>query len=237
MAPEEINIYCDESCHLQNDKQKVMVWGGIICEKNKKDEVYKRIREIKTKHKLKKTYEIKWTKVSKNKLNFYYDLIDYFFDNSDLSFRGVLVPNKEILNFADSNEFNKFYYKMYYVMLKTIFKPNYIYNIFIDKKDTNGKEKIDILKYWLEKKLSYQYMLKRNLINKIQEVDSNQVELVQLSDLFLGAISYVNRNLESSLPKKRIIERINQRGYILTKSTLLREEKFNLFKWHNEDIE
>ena len=30
----EYNIYCDESCHLENDGEKYMVLGGIICEKN-----------------------------------------------------------------------------------------------------------------------------------------------------------------------------------------------------------
>lgn len=25
------NIYCDESCHLEHDRQKAMVLGGIWC--------------------------------------------------------------------------------------------------------------------------------------------------------------------------------------------------------------
>ena len=76
MVSNEINIYCDESCHLQNDKQKVMVWGGIICPCNKTKEIFKRIREIKYKHLKNNQFEIKWTKVSSSKLNFYLDIID-----------------------------------------------------------------------------------------------------------------------------------------------------------------
>ena len=26
-----INIYCDESCHLENDKHTSMVLGGVSC--------------------------------------------------------------------------------------------------------------------------------------------------------------------------------------------------------------
>lgn len=233
---EEINIYCDESCHLQNDGQKVMVWGGIICPKNKTRDIFKKIREFKTKHNFKKGYEIKWTKVSQSKLNFYYDLIDYFFENSNLTFRGLIVPNKDVLSFSSVDDFNDFYYKMYYTMLKTIFKQDDEYNVYLDIKDKNGKEKINTLHYWLERKLSNQYSLKRNLIKNIQEVDSKQVELIQLADLLIGAISYTNRQFETCVAKKRIVERINEHGYTLMKSTLLREEKFNLFRWHKEDI-
>ncbi len=241
MESSEINIYCDESCHLQNDKQKVMVWGGIICPNNKTKEIFKRIREIKQKYNLKNKYveknrfEMKWTKVSSGKLNFYIDVIDYFFDNSDLTFRSLFVPNKDSLKFNNTEEFDEFYYKMYYTMLKTVFKPYNTYNIYLDIKDTNGSKKIEKLKECLEKKLSQQYSFKGKIINKIQEVKSHQVELVQLSDLIIGAISYENRQKTTSIAKKRIISRINERGYILTKSTLLREEKFNLFRWNGNE--
>lgn len=240
MLSEEINIYCDESCHLQNDRQKVMVWGGIICPKNKVKEISKRIREIKIKHNLRNKFnknnrfEIKWTKVSNSKLEFYIDIIDYFFDNSYLFFRGLFIPNKDILNFKSPEEFDEFYYKMYYIMLKTIFKPDCHYNIYLDIKDTRGSQKIEKLKECLEKNLYNQYSFKGKIINKIQEVKSHQVELVQLSDLIIGAISYINRQKDTSVAKKKLISRINERGYTLTKSTLLREDKFNLFRWNGD---
>ena len=28
-----INIYCDESCHLEHDDSDIMVLGGISCDK------------------------------------------------------------------------------------------------------------------------------------------------------------------------------------------------------------
>ena len=30
------NIYCDESCHLEHDRQKAMVLGGIWCPYDKR---------------------------------------------------------------------------------------------------------------------------------------------------------------------------------------------------------
>lgn len=41
------NIYCDESCHLQNDHQQVMVLGAIWCPLEKTREIAVRLREIK----------------------------------------------------------------------------------------------------------------------------------------------------------------------------------------------
>ena len=29
------NVYCDESCHLQNDGNDIMVIGGVFCSKTK----------------------------------------------------------------------------------------------------------------------------------------------------------------------------------------------------------
>ena len=34
------NIYCDESCHLEHDGEKVMLIGGVWCPSNKKDEIF-----------------------------------------------------------------------------------------------------------------------------------------------------------------------------------------------------
>lgn len=41
-----INIYCDESCHLEHDKQKVMAIGGIACPNYAKFNVYKDIKKL-----------------------------------------------------------------------------------------------------------------------------------------------------------------------------------------------
>ena len=54
-----INIYCDESCHLEHDKQKVMAIGGIACPNYAKFNVYKDIKKIKEKHSIMSYQEIK----------------------------------------------------------------------------------------------------------------------------------------------------------------------------------
>jgi hypothetical protein len=102
---ETVNIYCDESCHLQNDGEAVMAIGAVYCPAAKKKEIFERLFEFKQKHDLipkhKKNekdnrayYELKWNKVSKSKLEYYKDVINYFFDDDDLHFRSLIVANK-----------------------------------------------------------------------------------------------------------------------------------------------
>lgn len=227
---EIFNIYCDESCHLENDKQKSMTLGAIWCPYNKKDSIFKRLREIKTEHGLSPTFELKWNKVSMAKFNFYKDILNYFFDNSDLHFRVLVVPDKSVLEHEKFQQtHDRFYYKMYFDMLKTIFAPNSSYNIYIDIKDTVGAHKVQELHNVL---CNNHYDFSRDVIKRVQQVRSDEVELIALADFFTGAISYLYRGLTTSEAKLSLIQKIKEKsGYKLDRSTLYKEDKFNLFIW------
>ena len=236
------NIYCDESCHLENDKESnVMVLGAVWCPESRVKEIFERIREIKLKHGLKPKFqkdgsrhipefEIKWNKVSMTKINFYKELIDFFFDDDDLHFRVLIVPNKNELNHESfCQNHDTFYYKMYFDMLKVILNPENTHNIYLDIKDTRSNEKVIHLQDVLR---NNHYDYQKKIIKKIQQVRSHEVELVQLADLLIGAISYLHRGLSGNKAKLELIRRIKQRsGYTLILSTLLKESKFNIFVW------
>ena len=180
----EYNIYCDESCHLENERSKVMVLGATWCSENVKNKVFSRIREIKAKYGFKPEFEIKWNKVSSARCDFYKELIDYFFDNDDLHFRGLVVPDKTLLNHNFFNQdHNTFYYKMYFDLLKVILSPDCAYNIYIDIKDTKGQEKVLKLQSVL---LNNHYDYQSMIVRKIQQVQSHEVELLQITDLLCG---------------------------------------------------
>ncbi len=80
---ERFNIYCDESCHLEHDRQPAMVLGAVWCPTVEAHGIARRVREIKRKYKIHPKFEIKWVKASAARLAFYEDLIDYFFDDDD----------------------------------------------------------------------------------------------------------------------------------------------------------
>ena len=84
---ETINVYCDESCHLENDKKKNMILGCVFCKEDLVKSISKRIKEIKTDHNVNPSSEIKWTKVSPCKHELYKDIINYFFDDETFFFK------------------------------------------------------------------------------------------------------------------------------------------------------
>jgi len=229
-----INIYCDESCHLENDHQKAMVLGAIWSPSDKKVEITKRINDLRRRHGMPNQFEFKWTKVSPAKAQMYLDLIDYFFDDDDIHFRGLIIPNKELLDhghFRQSHD--EWYYKMYFNMLKLILKPSYTYHIYLDIKDTRSNEKVRKLHDVL---CNNAYDFSRAMIQRVQQVRSHEIAQAQLADVLIGALSYKFRGLRENSAKRAIIKRIMERsGYSLDRSTLYLEEKFNIFVWRGQD--
>jgi hypothetical protein len=224
------NIYCDESCHLEKDREKAMVLGAVWCPIEKVTEISIRLREIKGQHGMAPGFEIKWTKVSAGKQQFYLDVMDYFFDDDDLHFRALIVPDKSKLQHAAfSQTHDEWYYKMYFDLLKVVFSPEDHYRVYLDVKDTCGAAKVKKLHDVLANNL---YDFSRKIIERVQLVRSHEVELMQLTDLLSGAVSYVNRGLNTNVGKVTLVERMKARSrYALTKTTLLRETKVNLFRW------
>ena len=226
----EYNIYCDESCHLEHDGIKPMAIGAVWCPKEAKDIITARLREIKVEHGLKPHCELKWNAVSQSKLAYYKDVMNYFFDNQDLHFRVLLVRDKSELDHAAYHQsHDSFYYKMYFDMLKNIIEPTSSYNIYLDIKDTRGQDKVNRLLEYLR---TTKYDFDRNVVRKIQQVRSHEVELVSLADFLIGAVTYTHRGLTTNPAKLELIEMFKRRsGYSLMNSTLYREDKTNIFIW------
>lgn len=227
----DYNIYCDESCHLEKDHQKVMVLGAIWCPALKTKEISGELRSIKTKQGLSNNFELKWTKISPAKVDYYLEVVNYFFRERDLYFRSLVIPDKTKLRHEDfMQDHNTWYYKMFFHLLDVIFEPRgSSYRVYLDVKDTCSGRKIEKLHQVLCNK---NYDFSRDIIKRVQAVRSDEIEILQVVDLFIGALAYINRDLSSSEAKRRIIEKIKElSGYSLRASTLLKENKFNIFFW------
>jgi hypothetical protein len=207
-----------------------MVVGAIWCSSYQASGHARTIRAIKSKHHLSPKFEIKWTKVSESKIDFYLDLLEAFFGDKDLHFRGLLVPDKSQLDHvAHEQTHDEWYYKMYFDMLKVIIAPTARYRIYIDIKDTWGGQRVEHLHKVISNNM---YDFSREIVERVQIVRSDELELMQLSDLLIGAVSYAARDLKTNRGKLRLVEFLRkQTGYSLTRSTLYREEKFNLLRW------
>lgn len=230
-----INIYCDESCHLQNDESDIMVLGAITCPDEYKTIVFKEIRDIKIKHGLSSWFEIKWTKVSESKVDFYSELIQYFFSKEYLSFRGIVAKGKKTLDHEryNSGDYNEWYYKMYYLLLNQLIDGVDEYKIFIDIKDTKGGPKVKQLHDVLCNNI---YDFKKEVIKDIKQINSKESELLQLNDLFIGLLSYYHREKYlvdiANKGKTMLLEKIITDFNInISKTTRRYEHKFNIFIW------
>ncbi len=229
------NIYCDESCHLENDGKTAMALGAVWCPTEKVKQISKEIRDIKASHKLKQGFEIKWTKVNDKKSSFYLDIVNYFFQNEDLHFRVVVADKTELDHDDFSQTHDEWYYKMYFLLIQYIIKPRSSrYRVYIDIKDTKGGSKVKKLHEFLS---NANYDFSREIIERMQIVKSHESEILQISDLFIGAMSYWMRGEtekgNANQGKVKLINSIKeQSGYSLTKSTLPSEQKFNFFIWH-----
>lgn len=230
-----INIYCDESCHLESSvlttENRYMVLGAIACPDEVKKEIFHKIKVIKSENSLKEYSEIKWTKVTRNKITAYEALINYFFSCEKLSFRAVIIDKNQLQHNRFNHTHDQFYYKMYWQMLEWFIDPENSYHIYLDVKDTQGYLKVEKLHEVL---CNSHHDFNKKVVARIQEVRSHENVLIQLADLLIGSISYANRYPEGgqSYAKQQIVDLVKAHtGLSLIRSTSLGARKFNLFNW------
>lgn len=213
------NIYCDESCHIENDHKKYMFLGSINCAYPQVRRHTERIKELKDKHKF--NAEIKWSHVSISKLQFYLDLVDYFFD-TDLKFRAIGIDKTQIRCDDFNSNFDDFYYKMYYQLLNYKVDTTNHYNVYLDIKDALSAIKVRRLKDILN--------VKYGVFRNVQNIRSEESVLMQLADFLMGAISY-NANFEQklNLAKVLILDKISKHANMSNLARTNYSEKLNLF--------
>ncbi|MCM3711052.1 DUF3800 domain-containing protein [Sporosarcina luteola] len=233
-----INIYCDESCHLENDNSDIMVLGSIQVNETLKSSYFNEIRKIKAKHNMSTWNEVKWTKVSNSKIEFYFELVDWFFAN-EIYFRGLIAQNKKELDHSRYSEgdYDLWYYKMYFRLIDPLLEWGNEYKIFIDIKDTRGGNRVKKL---YEVLCNNMYDFNGSVLKDVQQIQSHQSEILQVCDLIIGALSYYHRGLYNEnkpTAKNKLINYLKTKYEInLDYSSYRSEKKFNLFVWTPEGV-
>ncbi len=223
-----INIYCDESRHTSDPEDKFFVIGGVACPREKKREIVHQI------HKLKGRYsaqgEFGWKRLSPNRRDFYWALLDLFIKDQSLSFR-CLIADKTSLN---HDQYNQGYqelgfYKLYYQVLVHWLKPEYAYHIYLDWQQNKSRERFSTLRDILRRKLTG-----RAAIKCLEPVGSKNIPMIGLADLLIGAIGYHWNSRKTSLIKvdfcKNLAGSLNINS--LRNSTFLIKQKFDIFHFH-----
>ena len=229
-----IHIYCDESCHLHNDGHRAMALGAISCPADGHKAVGRAIKSLKKAHGIPPGREIKWGQVSPSNQAFYIALVDLFFNDERLGFRGVVVPDKNLLDHARFDQtHDDFYYKMWWQLLTRMIDDEHGFRVFVDIKDTHSSNKLRKLQEVL---CNTHYDFDCRRVQSVEAVRSHDVPLVQLADVLTGALSHHFRQVNGSAAKQAVIEHIKARsGLSLERSTPPGARKFNLFVWRAQE--
>lgn len=174
----------------------------------------------------------------------YREIIKYIFDNDNIYIRTIVARNKNSLVFENNQQYDIWYYKILYqlihVPVENIFNQtiygsfeeklatNISYSLFLDRKNSqstsNAKKLTEVLGNTYYGFFDFNYNI----------CDSKEFPLIQVIDLFIGAISYKCRNLSGSGSVKKIalIQYIESLFDInLNESTSKNARKFNNFIW------
>lgn len=198
-----------------------MVNGAICVNAEEVVDINKYIKHLKHKHEY--YNELKWTKLIYDRKDFYVELIDYFFD-STMRFKATFIPNKKDANHAQYGyTHGEFYYIVYHYTIRNFIEAGNDYRIYLDYKDINGGKRVQKL----------QEILNHRGKTDVYIIQSQESQILQLCDLFIGAIAYRNRtDIEhKSRIKNYIVEYLELKlGYPLFETPPW-VEKFNIFRW------
>ncbi len=74
---------------------------------------------------------------------------------------------------------------------------------------------------------------KQQYIERVQQIRSHESELLQITDLLIGSLTYANRGLNTSTAKTKILDRLRERfgEQALTETSAFSTPKFNILLW------
>lgn len=197
-----------------------------MIEATARQAVKARINQLREKHGIHS--EIKWTTVSPNRLAFYIDLVDLFFDTPELSFRTVVIDASKVMNSVFNGDDQELgYYKFYYQLLYHWLNTANCYRVYTDQKTNRDKKRLKELRRIVN--VSFKTV---NPIESIQAIDSSESVILQMQNVLMGAVGYKYnyRGNGRSLAKERVVRRIEEHINRSIGQTVLSERKFNIFE-------
>jgi hypothetical protein len=232
---DQFNIYCDESSVDSDKEHRYMVIGAFIIPRDKKEAFVNKFKAITGKHTV---GEIKWTNISTSSFKASQETVDLFFSTEYASFTAIIV-NKSKIDFEFYHEGSKelAFYKFYYTLLKQKLHSGNKYYIYLDKKPVSVQNRVGALKSFLT---GFIKSFRNDCVIKhLQEYPSHENKLIQIADLFTGAIASefnFGEKLKSNSKKEFIFNLEKRLNRKLNVGTSRMEDKFNVFIWRPNKI-
>lgn len=195
-------VFFDETGSLNDKINRFFCLGMIKCmQPFYLDSI---IREIRQKYQF--YDEIKWNTLSKVKLNVIKEIIEAVFETPGIYFSCIVI-NKDNIKFEE--DFGSNPYKAYQdfteVLLKWSIEENEILTVLADYVTTPKN-----IKFEVDVKHNLNESLNRLAIGGIHRVDSKGVNIIQIVDLFIGAVVYCyKKDLKLVLGDKNKVKILN----------------------------
>ena len=227
----KFEVYCDESrpdlfTSRNRSSENFLLIGSLWLPAIHRAAIKEKITILKNRYKI--GGQIKWQKISRSRLDFYFELINLFMSfGKDLRFRCIAVNPGEVdfsLYHNDDKELG--FYKYYYQLIHHWILDFNEYRFFCDLKTNRNPKRLEDLRRCLKHS-----NLSSNIVS-VQSIPSNESALIQLVDFLLGAAgARLNGVIRSNSTKEKVLLHLEARlGEDRLKPTRKGEEKFNIFK-------
>jgi len=180
------HVYTDES---RQDAHRYMLYGMLFIPRGQaEEELLADIAAFRKQENL--TAEMKWGKVPKGMLPVYKQYADIFFAHPAAEFRCLVVDTHKIDYRAfHDNDRETAFFNFYFYALSRNLEPTHEYVVFADDRQT----KRSLRWFELQAKINYHWLRlgqKQALVRNLQPVNSKHHDLLQMADLFNGAVGY-----------------------------------------------
>ena len=224
----QFEVYCDEAFPdlftSGHPKAQFLMIGSLWLPADLRNDAKAKIKALRERHNA--WGEIKWSKVSHSKLDFYLDLVELFFGyGDDLRFRCIAVDRDQVNLALHEGDHELGFYKFYYQVLHHWILDFNSYSIFCDTKSNRERDRLHELGRVLgNANLSAS-------IESVQALPSKQVVLIQMADLLLGAASSrMNNTLREGSAKEDLVLALERRIGHKLRPTMRNARKVNIFK-------
>jgi hypothetical protein len=230
-APEDkVNIYSDESgtCGV-----RYLSIGGLWVPYLHDGAIRSAIRELRDRH---SCYgEFKWTKVSRNKLHVYQDLITTFTSFTEIDFKCMVVDTHQVdhCKYSGGDEELGFY-KFYYLLISRNLAQGYLHYLYTDQRHNRKQNRLQVLKI-----VSNRWFLKEHRLamedplKTVEARDSKSDDLIQLADVLLGAVGASWNGLTRSVHKLQLMRYIQSQLPVasLSRGTARNNPRITIWPW------
>jgi hypothetical protein len=220
-------VYCDESRHDGGPNCHFMAIGSLWVPRLRKVELTKEVRQLF--RRLDLGSEVKWSKVSRQRIDAYKQIVDLFFSDPDLRFRVIVVDQKRFDPAFHNGDRELGFYRFYHELLVKWLEVGNEYLILLDFKQNQNAHHYHDLRTALTLRLQGNAR-----ILDLTVIDSQETPLAQVCDLLTGAIAAMWCDVfEAGTAKEELARHITRWRDVpsmTTASSSPQLSKFNVFQ-------